>query len=123
MRSIQLLTIALAIGGYVPAAYAVDKQYGTDDAINHVGEHASVCGFVVTAEFAKFVDNQPTFLNLAKRYPNDVFTAVIWGADRKRFGYAPESLQGTSICVTGEITTYRGIAQIIVSRPDQIERK
>ena len=123
MRSIQLVAIALAVGCCVPAAHAAEKQYGTDDAINHVGEHAAVCGFVVTAEFAKFVENQPTFLNLANRHPNEVFTAVIWGADRHRFDYAPEQLKGASICVTGEITMYRGIAQIIVSRPDQIERK
>ena len=80
MRSIRLLASALAVGCSVPAAHAVEKQYGPDDAINHVGERATVCGFVVTAEFAKLVENQPTFLNLAKRYPNEVFTAVIWGA-------------------------------------------
>jgi len=123
MRSIRLLASALAVGCSVPAAHAVEKQYGPDDAINHVGERATVCGFVVTAEFAKLVENQPTFLNLAKRYPNEVFTAVIWGADRRRFDYAPEGLQGSSICVTGEITTYRGIAQIVISTPSQIERK
>jgi DNA/RNA endonuclease YhcR with UshA esterase domain len=111
------------MGCVVRGAHAVEKQYGTDEAINHVGEHATVGGFVVTAEFAKFVENQPTFLNLATRYPNEVFTAVIWGADRSRFDYAPERLLGESICVTGEITQYRGIAQIIVTAPEQIERK
>jgi hypothetical protein len=123
MRSTQLLAIALAIGCVVGTANAAEKRYGPDDAINHVGEYATVCGFVVTAEFANFVENQPTFLNLATRFPNEVFTAVIWGADRGRFDYAPESLRGSSICVTGEITTYRDIAQIIVSTPDQIERR
>lgn len=123
IRSTQFLAILLAIACIARTAHAAEKRYGTDDAINHVGEYATVCGFVVTAEFASFLENQPTFLNLAKRYPNEVFTAVIWGADRGRFDYAPESLRGSSICVTGEITTNRGIAQIIVSTPDQIERK
>jgi hypothetical protein len=123
MRSTQKLAIALAVGCVVCAAHAAEKRYGTDDAINHVGEYATVCGFVVTAEFANFLENQPTFLNLAKRYPNEVFTAVIWGADRGRFDYVPESLRGSSICVTGEITLKGGIAQMIVSAPDQIERK
>jgi hypothetical protein len=115
------LAVFVAVVG--SSGYAAEKRYGPDEAINHVGERATVCGDVVSANFVTNMQEQPTFLNLAKRYPNEVFTAVIWGVDRARFDYAPENLQGASICVSGEITTYRGIAQIIVRTPDQIRRR
>jgi len=69
---------------------------------------------------SSLVGGQPTFLNLDKPYPNHVFTAVIWGADRSSFGYAPETLSGKKVCVSGEITTYKGVAEIIVSSPKEI---
>jgi hypothetical protein len=60
-------------------------------------------------------------LNLEKPYPNQVFTAVIWGAGRRAFDYAPETLSGRKICVSGEIPTYKGVAEIIVSTPKQTQ--
>jgi len=62
-------------------------------------------------------------LNLEKPYPNHVFTAVIWGADRSSFSYAPETLAGKKICVSGEITTYKSVAEIVVSSPTQIHEE
>ena len=74
------------------------------DAINHVGQHAGVCGKVVSTKYAQSSRRSPTFLNLDQPYPNQVFTAVIWGDARPRFHTAPELLQGHSICVTGTVT-------------------
>lgn len=78
-----------------------------DEAIDHIGEPARVCGIVASAKFADRVRGQPTFLNLGKPYPQHVFTALVWGADRGSFSYAPESLQGTEICVQGTIAAER----------------
>jgi hypothetical protein len=63
----------------------------------------------------------PTFLNFGQPYPQQVFTAVIWGRWRSHFPYPPESLQGHEVCISGTITTYKGFAQIEVVRPAQIE--
>jgi DNA/RNA endonuclease YhcR with UshA esterase domain len=99
-------------GAWIPAA----------EASRHVGERGTVCGEVASTRYAPSANGEPTFLNLERPYPNQVFTALIWGEDRPRFGRAPEEhFRGRRICVTGKITEYRGTPQIVVRRPDQIE--
>jgi hypothetical protein len=53
---------------------------------DHVGETATVCGVVANATFAVRTTGQPTFLNLDQPYPSHIFTALIWGSDRLKFG-------------------------------------
>jgi hypothetical protein len=87
----------------------------------HVGEVARVCGQVASAAHLASVNGQPTFLNLDRPYPDQIFTVVIWGRSRSRFDGPPEQLyDGKSICVTGRVDTYRGKPQIIVEDPAQI---
>src|SRR5215470_11859544 len=76
------------------------------DASSHVGENVTICGVVASANYAARSRAQPTFLNLDRPYPNQVFTAVIWGSDRAKFGAPEASLQGKRICVTGVIQLY-----------------
>jgi hypothetical protein len=53
-------------------------------------------------------------------YPNQVFTVLIWGENRRKFG-APESeYKGKQICVTGKITEYRGAPEIVADDAQQI---
>ena len=89
----------------------------------HIGKDATVCGVVANAKYASSTRGSPTFLNLDRPYPSHVFTAVIWGDDRDAFDYEPESLDGQRICVSGEISSYRGKAEIVVVDPDQIRRQ
>jgi DNA/RNA endonuclease YhcR with UshA esterase domain len=49
-----------------------------------------------------------------------VFTAVIFGADRSKFGTPEASLRGKRVCVTGQIRDYRGKAEIILNDPSQL---
>ncbi len=85
-----------------------------------MGETATVCGVVASAKFAANSRSQPTFLDLDRSYPNAVFTAVIFGDDRPKFGTPEKSLQGKRICVTGGIRLYRGKPEIILSDPSQL---
>jgi len=62
-----------------------------------------------------------TFLNLDKPYPNQIFTVVIWGSDRSKFGTPEVDYKGKRICVTGKITEFRNVPQIIADRPQQIQ--
>lgn len=105
------------------ASYAKNGSISASEAIDHVGEHSTVCGVVASAKFAQRTNRQPTFLNLDKPYPDHVFTAVIWGEDRQRFSYQPESLLHKRICVIGRLELYRGRAEIIVRAPEQIVAK
>jgi hypothetical protein len=92
-----------------------------DQASQHVGEVASVCGTVASSTYAAQSRGQPTFLNLDRPYPNETFTIVIWGEDRPRFG-APEAiLSGKRVCATGVIQTYRGRPEIILRDPGQLQ--
>jgi len=91
------------------------------EAATDVGQNGTVCGIVASAHYAPRSRGQPTFLDLGHAYPNEDFTAVIWGDDRPKFG-RPEDLQGQRICVSGPITTYRGKPQIIVHDTSQLRR-
>jgi DNA/RNA endonuclease YhcR with UshA esterase domain len=87
----------------------------------HVGETATVCGIVASSRYAPSTKGQPTFLNLDKPYPNHVFTVLIWGESRSKFGTPESDYRGKRICVTGAITEYRGVAEIVVNDPKQIK--
>jgi len=119
--SAWLLAIGLLLGTMDHLARADSLTIGPTAAINYVGQMATVCGVVASANYAQQTHRQPTFLNLDKPYPNQVFTALIWGSNRAAFSYAPESLAGRKICVTGQIELYKGKAEIIVSGPEQIQ--
>jgi micrococcal nuclease len=86
----------------------------------HIGQRAQVCGVVASAKYASHASGEPTFLNLGEPFPRHVFTAVIWGADRHRFPYVPESLMGEQICVVGNVVEFRGKPEIVVKLPSQI---
>jgi hypothetical protein len=54
-----------------------------------------------------------TLLDLGKSSPKAVFTAVINGDNRAKFGTPEISLRGKRICVTGQIRGYQGKPEIV----------
>src|SRR6266478_7894367 len=115
------LIVALALVLLIIQPALAQKKLTATEAKDHVGETVTVCGNVVSTRYASTTKGQPTFLNLDKPYPNQIFTVVIWGSNRSKFG-APESeYKGKRICVTGKITEYRNVPQIIAERPQQIQ--
>ena len=121
LLSAWLLGLAMLVSQVPQAAKADSPSVSPADAVNYVGRMATVCGVVASAKYAESTHRQPTFLNLDKAYPNQVFTALIWGSNRAAFSYAPESLMGRKICVTGQVELYKGKPEIIVSGPEQIQ--
>jgi hypothetical protein len=75
---------------------------------------------VVSARYADATKGQPTFLNLDKPYPSQVFTIVIWGENRSKFGKPENDYNGKRICVTGKITAYAGLPEIVAEDPKQL---
>jgi len=106
----------LCVGPVVAAQKLTPAQ-----AKDHIGEEATVCGVVASTRYATSSRGQPTFLNLDKPYPNQVFTVVIWGRNRAKFGKPEVDYKGERICVTGMIDEYRGMPQIEASDPSQIK--
>lgn len=95
-----------------------------EDAINHIGQQATVCGNVASTHFSSRSKGQPTFINLNRPYPNQIFTILIWGSDRSKFPGAPESYyRSKRICASGKIQQYRGMPEIIAKSANQIREE
>jgi len=68
-----------------------------------------VCGVVSSATFADEAPMAPTFLDLGKPYPYQIFTSVIFGSDRPKFGEPETLLRGKSVFDRRE---FQGIPEI-----------
>jgi hypothetical protein len=110
------LCVAVASLPLAPAT-AFAQSITAEAAASHIGQTATVCGLVASARYASRSRGKPTFLNLGAPYPAQVFTAVIWGEDRDKFGQPASSYTGKRICVTGRIALYRGTPEIILRDP------
>jgi hypothetical protein len=105
-----------------PAAALPQTQHITArEAKNHVGEKATVCGRVVGIHFVSSGKGQPTFVHFDEQYPNQVFTLVIWGSDRPKFGRPEDLYRNKDLCVTGKITSYLKVPEIVASNPNQVQ--
>ena len=89
----------------------------------HMGDITTVCGPVVGSHWDRNSTGEPTIINIGKDPPApDRFTIVIWIHSRGNFPQAPEEYYlGKTICATGLIYPYQGIAQMTVENPSQIE--
>jgi DNA/RNA endonuclease YhcR with UshA esterase domain len=117
LHSVVLLTFSLLV---VPGLQAQTKRITTAEAKDHIGDKATVCGRVVSTHYAKNSKGEPTFLNLDEPYPKEVFTVLIWGSGREKFGVPESKYRDARVCVTGKITSYRGTAEIVATEPSQI---
>jgi hypothetical protein len=99
------------------------STYTAEQAKSHIGERATVCGLVASAHYAASSKGQPTFLNLDKPYPNQIFTVLIWGSDRPQFGTPERDYVRKKVCATGMIEQFRGTAEIIARSPSEIRIK
>jgi hypothetical protein len=113
LAAIGLLGVSITIWGQ-------SKKLTTAEAKNHIGEQATVCGRVASGRYAATTRGKPTFLDLDKPYPGQLFTVLIWGENRAKFGTPEETYRNKNICVTGRIESYRGEPEIIASDPAQL---
>ncbi|HKM70436.1 MAG TPA: hypothetical protein VJX94_10325 [Stellaceae bacterium] len=118
MNPARLRVASAVVGLCAFSASAADLR--PEDAVSHIGETATVCGVVASAKFETNAKSQPTLLDLGKSYPHAVFTAVIYGGARSEFGTPETSLRGKRICVTGQISDYRGKPEIVLTDPSQL---
>lgn len=93
------------------------------DAKNHFGRRMTVCGVVASASYDARSSGRPTFLSLDEPYPRRIFTAVIWGEDREKFGTPESKLKEKRVCVSGLIEGYRGVPQIILRKASQLSEE
>jgi DNA/RNA endonuclease YhcR with UshA esterase domain len=120
VRLWRWLLIILLNVAVLPAPSPAQKKLTASEAKEHIGESATVCGDVRSTRFASSTKGQPTFINLDKAYPNPIFTVLIWGENRAKFGKPEDNFKDKRVCVTGKITDYRGTPEIIADDPKQI---
>jgi len=77
---------------------------------------------VASAEYGANAQSQPTLLDLGKPSPKALFTAVIYGDHRAKFGTPEATLRGKRICVTGKISEYHGKPEIVLTDPSQLSQ-
>ncbi|MBX6379238.1 MAG: DNA-binding protein [Thermoflavifilum aggregans] len=105
----------------VGAGYA-QVRISDEDVAHYVNQQVTVCGKIAGTYYDSTSKRKPTFLNFRYPHPDETFTVVIWGDDRKHFSYAPETyLKNKQICVTGKIILFHNQPEMIVTSPAQIE--
>jgi hypothetical protein len=121
MRAFKLWITTAAFVGWAAAAQA--EPISPDEAAKHAGETATVCGIVAGAKYAAQIRGGLTFIDFGKPYPNSSFTAVIFAADRAKFGTPEKGLAGKQVCVTGRIEMFSSKPEIVLTDPKQLVEK
>ncbi len=119
--AIAVLSFLVLTSFGVNAQSSQVKKWTAMEAKDHIGEQATVCGKVTSTRYAATTRGKPTFLHLDKPYPSQVFTILIWGENREKFGNPEEKYSDKQVCVTGNITEYRKAPETVVSDPQSIE--
>ena len=116
MKKIYIALFALMVTGFANA----QTKITLDDISQHIGDSVTFCGLVADMRYFENTKNQPTFLNIGDKYPNQKVTIVIWGNLRGAFKEKPETLLNKQVCVTGKIILYKEKPEIIIYHPEQI---
>ncbi|MGA2654010.1 MAG: hypothetical protein ABSF28_26110 [Terracidiphilus sp.] len=115
MKAIAVVGTLLLMGSVGQA-----QSLTTAQAKAHEGENATVCGTVASERSATSSRGEPTFINLDSAYPNQLFTILVWGEDRKNVGELPKV--GSHLCAKGMISDYRGVPEIVVKSSGQFTK-
>lgn len=95
-------------------------KINTVQAKYNTGSKSCVCGTVVSTKYSE--KSGATFLNLDKKFPNQIFSVTIWKDSRSNFSYKIEDeLYNKKVCITGIPQLKDGIATMNVTNEDQIE--
>ena len=120
MKSTPVLSLA-AVLLLAPLAATAADAIPAEDAVRFVGKEGMVCGQVEKTRYALNSQGEPTFLYMGGAFPRHTFSARIPGADRGKFGFPPESLEGKDVCVIGSIQRDSSRALIEVTSPSGLK--
>lgn len=91
---------------------------GVEAFINDGKKH-TVCGKVVST---KKVKKGHVFLNLDKKFPNQIFSVSIFESSIQNFDYEPEIyLIDQEVCFTGKIGDYKGTPSMVIENGKQVK--
>ncbi len=120
LRCIILIIVCSAIlsRGVIHAQTAI--VIPANEAAAHVGEYATVEGFVAKVFTSK---SGNTFLNIGAAYPNQTFTGWIPLASPVSKSPILPGIEGKRVKITGRIEMYKGKPEIRINSASQLEVK
>jgi hypothetical protein len=86
LLAVALGTLSCHSNAPVREAALAEGVLTADQAKNHIGQSATVCGVVASTGY---VGGGKTFVNLDKPWPSQLFTILIWGEDLSTFSPKP----------------------------------
>jgi len=93
------------------------EKFSLNQFEKYVGKKVTLCDTVYSY---KIFSDTLTMLNMGGKYPNQKFTVVITG---KEIVLNFDNINGKHICVTGDLSSYKGKPEVLIYHPDQIEFK
>ncbi|MEI6305023.1 MAG: hypothetical protein WCP09_03360 [Candidatus Taylorbacteria bacterium] len=93
-----------------------DGEYTVEEAVDHIGENATVVGTISRIFTSK---SGTAFLDFCENFQTCPFTAVIFASDAAKFKNLDQYKR--EVRLTGLIKSYQGKAEIILNGPEQIE--
>ncbi len=97
------------------------KTINSYDAALHINDkkRQTVCG---TAVSIKKSDKGHVFINLDKKFPNQVFSVTIFSSNTSNFSYQPEIyLKDKKVCFTGEIKEHNELPSMIIENEKAVK--
>lgn len=118
-----VLSVALTIACGSDSEFVFDESevlpsYEDTEAVNHIGERATVCGDVhgITQR-----PGQGTYLSFGRTYPNQVFAVIIADDDSSSFPADVQNAYGDrKVCVSGLIEGKGRSAEMTVRTGAQV---
>ena len=107
-------------------SFANSSYIDKDDAIAFIGRTASVCGKV---HYVLSPDSERRpYIIYFERYngkfskKNYSFNGIIWSSSISDIEISPKAdLPGKNICISGVVSSYNQIPQIVISSPNQLQ--
>lgn len=113
----QKLLLALLLAFFCIKTNAQEKVT-LDSIALYEGRTVTICDKVQSTFITK---SNTTMLNFGKPYPNQTFVVVIFEKDLVNFSYKPhEYLKDKTVCITGAVKIYKGMAEFIVKEENEI---
>lgn len=100
-----------------PDSVKAVKIIKTDSVKAYVGKEVIVKGTVSEVTILK---SGLTYLNIDGKFPDNKFTALVFKRDAEPFGDL-KVWEKKKVELTGKIDDYKGKAQMILTKPDQIK--
>ncbi|MGD0258687.1 MAG: hypothetical protein ABSD29_02555 [Verrucomicrobiota bacterium] len=121
MKSFALLAAALCLTAAATQSRAAETNtipltVGTAQASAYIGKEVTVTGVVAQVS----VRPNLTYLNFDKRYPSNLFTAIIRSQSTNEFENL-SALKGKSVSVKGLVTNYRGKPEMELTNKLQLK--